>query len=137
MGMKTAILYPDRDDLPEVPPIHAVFVAAVEWAWGGRMPDRRDEYWLSRHGDAWLLWISGEDEDGDACHIVYALSDDAFATASEAAARLLEDAWRAEGHDRFAFLVHCGLLPPERIEEIAGAVWDGFDPIRERRPTNP
>lgn len=124
--MTSPALFPDRDDLPEVPPFDALYVCSVEWAWGGHADalDRRDEYWLSRGGDGeWLMWISGEDEDGDACHIVYATTRASLAGPAEAAAELLARAWRAEGHGRFAFVTGCGLLDADALARLSDSVW--------------
>lgn len=118
-------VYPHRSDLPEVPPVDAVFVGAVEWCWGGSGGDRRDEYWLSRSAAGeWLLWISGEDAEGDASHIIYALSDAPSATPETAAADLLVEAWRAEGHARFSFVTAAGLLDEAALIRLADRVWE-------------
>ncbi len=124
--MPLIAVFPDRDDLPEVPPFDADYVCSVEWAWGGGpdTSDRRDEYWLSRSDNGeWLLWISGEDEDGDACHIVYVASRAALATPAKAAADLLVAAWRAEGHGRFAFVTGFGLLDADALARLSESVW--------------
>lgn len=124
--MPTTVVYPDREDLPEGPPFTAAYVASVEWCWGGSgsSPDRHDEYWISR-SDAgeWLLWISGEDRDGDACHILYATSDDPHPSALAAATAMLSSAWRAEGHGRFAFVTGTGLLDRAALARISEHVW--------------
>lgn len=121
--MPTHIVFPDREDLPEGPPFTAAYVASVEWCWDGCSLDRRDEYWISRtEAGEWLMWISGEDRDGDACHILYATSDDPQPAAAAAAA-MLSSAWRAEGHGRFAFITGTGLLDRTALARIAEGVW--------------